>query len=181
MLDTLESAEPGRRKGETGPAYQQVHLPAPPEPSTPPLIPRILVWFGLCLAVTPQPPQGRSPASAQDSRIFSGQLPLAPVHVCPIPHAQQRWSALPGRPRCRRVVSRCGCGPEAARGKGGTEPLVLSRGGARCSPAWWAAMGPSSSLGHRWAPGPAQSCLPPGAARSHSALQSGSFLTREVS
>lgn len=108
------------------------------------------------------------------------RLPRAPVHMGRVPHAQQRRSRLPGRPRCRRWCPGVGVAPRAPRGEG-TEARGSKWGRAQRSPAWWAAVGPSSSHGHRQAPGPARGCQSPGDAHSHLVLQTGSFRTHGAS
>lgn len=70
-----------------------------------------------------------------------------------------------------------GAGPGRSGPSGwlGAAPLLGS------TPAWWAAVGPSSSHGHRQAPGPARGCQSPGDAHSHLVLQTGSFRTHGAS
>lgn len=166
-LDALRSAEPDRREGETGPAYQWV-LPGPCRALPPP---------------RPAPLPGR-PARPPSGCRPPGQVPCLRSESGPSPH-------VPHPPRLTTMerVARQGQMPT-----GGVQVLVWPHGrpgegraarnsvwgGAQRSPAGRAAAGPSC-LGRRRAPGPAPGRPPPGAARSHSAPRTGSFLTRGAS
>lgn len=172
-LDTPWSAEPDRRNGATGPAYQQLHPPAPSTHTPTPILglPAWPLW--LCH------PRGEGLLSAQDlgSRraATSGPSPHGPRTPCPTTKEQvARQAQMP------TVVSRCWCGPEGTQGRG-HRARGSEWGRAQRSPACWAAVGPSSSHGHRQAPGPARGCQSPANAHSHLVLQTGSFRTHGAS
>ena len=109
-LDTPWSAEPDRRNGETGPAYQRVHPPAPSTFSPP--NPWALSWpLWLC------DPPGDSLLSAWDlgSRRAAalGPSPHVPQSLRPttMEHVARR-AQMP------MVVSRCWGGPKGTQGRG---------------------------------------------------------------